>query len=177
MRLLDGCRARYGPTFTLRLLVPGTTVFVSSPAAAKVALAAAPSLFTSGEANVIMEPVLGSRSVVMLDGDSHLRQRRRLLHAFHADHVSRHREVIDELVASELSGWRVGETFPLHPRMESLSFRVIMRTVFGSEEGPRLDSFRDMFLRVMRLTAARPAFALLMSATPNWGRYSPTFKR
>jgi cytochrome P450 family 135 len=177
MRVFDRCRARYGPTFTLKLLVPGPTVFVSSPAPAKIALAADPSVFTSGEANLMMKPVLGPHSVVVLDGQDHLSQRRHLLHALHADHVNRHRAVIEEVAEREVAGWPVGETFPIHPRMESLTFQVIMRTVFGTEDGPRLVAFRDMFLRVMSLTAAKPAFALLMASTPNWGRYSPTYRR
>ena len=177
MNLLERCRSRYGPTFTVRLLVPGTTVFVSSPETAKMVLAANPSTFTSGEANVIMEPVLGSRSVVMLDGDDHLGERRRLLQALHVDRLNRHRTVIEEVVDRELAGWRAGQSFPLQSRMEAVSFEVIMRTIFGADEGPRLNAFRDLFLRVMKLTADRASFALLMSLTPNWGRYSRTFRK
>jgi cytochrome P450 len=177
MRLLDRCRERYGPIFTVKLLVPETTVFVGTPAGVKSILSGRPSEYDSGVANVIMKPILGAESVVLLDGDPHLRERRRLLPPFHGDHVRRYRSSIDALARRELASWRVGETFALHPRMERLSFNVIMTAVFGAEEGARLESFRDYFLRMMRLTAARPAFSALMTATEDWGRYSPTFRR
>src|SRR5262249_2857415 len=72
------CRRRYGEAFTLR--VPGfaAEVHFSDPEAIREIFTADAEDLHAGEANVIIEPLLGAHSLLLLDGPRHLRQRRLL---------------------------------------------------------------------------------------------------
>ena len=65
-------------------------------------------LFHAGEANAtVLEPTLGPNSVLTLDEDEHLRQRKLLLPPFHGESVSRYGELIREITRArheELAG-------------------------------------------------------------------------
>ena len=88
---LERCLRRYGDVFTLRFIGMGDLVYVADTETVKDIFTGDPSVFHAGEANEIMEPVLGSRSVLLLDEDEHLRERRLLLPPFHGERVRRYR--------------------------------------------------------------------------------------
>jgi cytochrome P450 len=58
--------------------------------------------------------------------------------------------MMTELARREVRAWPVGEPFALWPRMQALTQEVVMRAVFGDDEG-RLDRLRDL---LTKLTAA-----------------------
>ena len=91
----------------------------------------------AGEANAVLGPVVGARSVLLLDGAEHLRQRRLMLPAFHGERMRAYEEVMIAAADRAIEGWPIGEEFPLLPSMRSLTLEVIVRAVFGVEEGPR----------------------------------------
>jgi cytochrome P450 len=76
---IEGCRRRYGDVFSLRLGPRRNTVVVADPAAARQVMRGDPSLFRAGDANGILKPVVGPASLLVLDGDEHMRHRRILL--------------------------------------------------------------------------------------------------
>ena len=53
----------------------------------------------------MLEPVLGSHSVLTLDEDAHMAQRKLLLPPFHGERVRRYGEVMAELTAREVESW------------------------------------------------------------------------
>jgi hypothetical protein len=65
--MLEYCRARYGDMFTIRLPYEGRWVFVSDPEAIKQVFTGDPNLLHAGAANIVLLPVLGDRSVLLLD--------------------------------------------------------------------------------------------------------------
>src|SRR5919107_4869709 len=75
---MERCRDRYGDAFTLRIQNEGTWVLLSDPAAVKQVFTGDPRLLHAGEANVVLLPVLGSHSVLLLDDDAHMAQRKLL---------------------------------------------------------------------------------------------------
>src|SRR3954462_11587910 len=78
--LLRRCQARYGEPFTLKIAWSGAPmVFVSDPAAVKRVFAADPAVLRGGESSSVLEPFAGPRSILLLDGAEHLRQRRLML--------------------------------------------------------------------------------------------------
>ena len=50
----------------------------------------------AGEANAPLGPVLGARSVLLLDGDEHLRQRRLMLPSFHGERMREYETVMTD---------------------------------------------------------------------------------
>src|SRR5205823_4769303 len=83
-RFLDACYRRYGDFFTVR--VPGRTIaIVADPEANRRIFTGDPDVLHAGEGNVILAPLLGTQSVLLLDGDAHMRQRKLILPAFHGE--------------------------------------------------------------------------------------------
>ena len=90
----------------------------------------------AGEANALLGPIVGERSVLLLDGRQHLRHRRLLLPPFHGPRMQVYEEVIRRAADAEIDRWPVGSPFPLLPSMQSLTLHVILQAVFGYEPGP-----------------------------------------
>src|SRR5690606_26128868 len=81
--LLEQCRARFGPMFTLQLAYEADWAVVADPALIKQVFTGDPKVFHAGEGNQILRPLLGENSVLVLDEDRHISQRRLLLPPFH----------------------------------------------------------------------------------------------
>jgi cytochrome P450 len=139
---MDRCLKRYGDTFTVRFVGMGKLVYVAHPAAIKEVFTGDPEVLHAGEANALMEPVLGPNSVLLLDERPHMRQRRLLLPAFHGDSIRRYAELIGEVARREVGSWPLGRAFPLRPRMQAVTLEVILRAVFGIREAARLERLR-----------------------------------
>src|SRR6478672_1167323 len=139
---LLGWQARYGHVFTVRYTGFGTGVYVAEPDAIRELFTGDQSDLLAGEANSFMEPVLGSHSVLVLDGPEHLRQRKLLLPPFQGSRVAGFREVIRDVAERELRGWRPGATIVLRRRMRALTFEVICRAVFGVTSPERVERLR-----------------------------------
>ena len=167
--LLHSARARYGDVFTLRVLPAGAVVFVADPRLVKRVFAAPTDVFHAGEGNRILEPVMGSRSILLLDEDEHLRRRKLMLPAFHGDAVRRLVGTMRELTAAEVERWPVGRPFALLPRTNALTLEIILRTVFGVAEGERLNQLRALLPKVTHL----PIWRLLIWIRPQLARVPP----
>src|SRR3954469_20999272 len=105
--------ARYGDVFTVRYLGFGTGVYVADPAAIRELFTGDQSDLLAGEANSILGPVLGSHSVLVLDGREHLRQRKLLLPPFQGSRVAGFRSTIADVAEREVGRWQPGEQLVL----------------------------------------------------------------
>src|SRR3954452_10188959 len=141
-QFVERARAKYGDTFTMHI-ARDTFVVLSDPADVKQVFTGDPAIYHAGVSNIILLPFLGSKSVLLLDGAPHLSQRRLLLPPFHGEKMRRHVELMREIAEREVAAWPTGEPFVAHPRMQALTLEVIMRIVFGVDEGdPRLAELR-----------------------------------
>jgi cytochrome P450 family 135 len=137
---LSGLRRRYGDIFTVRFPFFGKIVYVASPELVKEVFTGSPAVFHAGEANAtVLEPALGPSSVLTLDDEPHMQQRKLLLPPFHGERVRRYGEVIREATRREMDTWPVGETFSLRPSTQRITLAVILRAVFGIEDEARID--------------------------------------
>ena len=112
------------------------------PAAVKELFRGSGDQLHAGEANALLGPVLGERSVLLLDGAEHLRHRRLMLPPFHGARMQTHADTIRDSADLEIDSWPVGEPFALLPSMQSLTLRVIVRAVFGYQPGAAEDELR-----------------------------------
>ncbi len=140
--VLAFCHRRYGDVFTVRAFPTGTMVFVADPAVVKDVFTGSPAIFHAGEGNDVLEPVLGPRSVLLLDESPHLWRRKLMLPMFHGEAVRQYAEIVDEVAEGEIDRWPIGQRFALHPRMRALTFEVILRAVIGVAGEERLAHFR-----------------------------------
>ena len=130
------CRRRYGDVVTFSTLFDPCFVMVFHPEGVKQVFRAPPERLRAGEANAPLGPVVGERSVLLLDGAEHLRERRLMLPPFHGERMREYAGVMQEAADRAIDSWPVGEQFELLPSMQSLTLDVIMSAVFGIERGP-----------------------------------------
>ncbi|HEY7958322.1 MAG TPA: cytochrome P450 [Polyangia bacterium] len=150
---LERCARRYGEAFTVRLPGFGAYVYLSSPELIKQVFTGDASLLEAGKGNRILEPLLGMHSVLLLDGAEHLRQRRLLLPPFHGERMQAYAKLMREITCASLDTWPIGTPFSLHPQMQAITLDVILRAVFGLDEGAEM---RELAKLLVALFAPPP---------------------
>jgi cytochrome P450 family 135 len=164
-------RKRHGDVFSSRFPFFGRVVYLCDPADVKRVFTGDPSVYHAGEANLVaLGDALGEHSLLTLDEDRHMSQRKLLLPAFHGESVRRYVEVMTQATAAEVERWPVGEPFPLRPRMQAITLEVILRAVFGVRDDQRRQRFRE---RIPQLADATSLLNWLPFMDLDFGRRSP----
>jgi len=164
---LERCRRRYGDSFTLRILHWGDWVILADPDDVK-------RVFTAGRAvgvdvaNPLLGPVLGPRSVMLLEEPEHLVRRKLMLPSFHGEAVRAEAATMAEVAQSSVARWPLGEPFALWPRMQDITLDVVMRAVFGRRWDPRLHELRERLRTLTSWMNAGRNLALLAAFGPGW---------
>ena len=114
--------------------------------------------------------MLGQKSVFILDGDAHMRQRKLLLPAFQGGAVENFRTVISDVAEVEVGRWREGERLVMRDRMRALTFEVIVRVVFGVSDPKRIEQLRRALVAVLDM---QTALLLPRVLRGDLGRWSP----
>jgi cytochrome P450 len=140
---MERCRARYGKRFTIRLPGQPPFVMISEPEQLKQLFTAPPDVLHPGEGARIIEPIVGSYSVILLDEKPHMEQRKLMLPAFHGDKMAALTGLMEELAEREVASWPAGSPVELHPHFQALTLEIILRAVFGLDAGARLDALRE----------------------------------
>ncbi len=163
VRFLEACRRRYGDVVTMGTLFDKRFVMVFDPAAVKQLFQGSNDQLHAGEANALLGPILGERSVLLLDGAEHLRHRRLLLPPFHGRTMRSHVDTMRACADAEIDRWPVGEPFTLLGSMQALTLRIILRAVFGYSAGPAEDELAAR-LRAMVEPLSRARGLIMLSA-------------
>lgn len=151
-RFLEQCRERYGNVFTITLNTGRTVVIAGDPAIAKEVFQGSPDDLHAGAGNIVLKPILGPRSVLLLDGPEHLRQRRLMLPPFHGERMRAYGEAMTEVADRHVDRWQVGQPFAVHPTMQAITLEIILRTVFGVEDPARVAQLGEPLKRLLNST-------------------------
>lgn len=149
--LMERCRREVGGTFTLRLLPVGRAVLVSDPPSIKALFSADRENTIAAGRNIVLKPLLGERSLLLLEGSDHLARRKLMLPSFHGERMRAYEQTMEDVTERELARWPVGEPFPLHPAMQSITLDVIMNAVFGVADDRRA-GLRQALLDILAAT-------------------------
>jgi cytochrome P450 len=169
---MQDCRERYGEAFSVRFIgFDSPMVMVSDPEVVKALYTERANGLPPGR-NLVLEPILGPRSILLQEGAEHLARRRLMLPPFHGERMRSYEAVVDEIVAREIDSWALDEEFPIHPRMQAVTLEVILRVVFGVSDESRLDRLRKQLGKVLMETAS-PAMQLLALGTRRFGSRGP----
>jgi cytochrome P450 len=172
---LTDLQRRHGDVFTVRFPFFGRLVYVTRPDLVKRVFTGPPSQMHAGEANAtVLEPALGPNSVLTLDEQPHMRQRKLLLPPFHGERVAGYGELIREATLREMESWPVGEPFALRRHTQRITLAVIMRAVFGVNNDRRLDRFERLIEEFSRRVSAVIAFPMLrrnLGPLGPWGKF------
>ncbi|HEY3759933.1 MAG TPA: cytochrome P450 [Solirubrobacteraceae bacterium] len=166
---LRWARRRYGPVFTIRSLPWGTAVVINDAELVKEIFTGDAAVFHAGEGNSLLAPVLGERSVLVIDEDEHLQARKRLLPPFHGEAVRRYGETIERIVTAEIDNWPLGRPFALHRRMRAITLEVILEAVIGVSDPARTQALREVLPRTVEIDPT----IMMMWVVPGLGRIGP----
>ena len=172
IEFMESCRRRYGDAFSVRFLGFQTPmVMISEPEAIKALYSSRENGLPPGR-TAALGPVMGLRSVLLLEGAEHLSRRKLMLPPFHGERMRTYESVIAEAARAEIESWPLNQSFPIHPRMQAVTLEVILRAVFGVTDQARLDRLRGL-LGDMLEGIASPALGLRVALARRLGRRDP----
>ena len=177
LQTLEECQARYGDMFSYRLPYEGRWVFLSDPEAIKQVFTGDPRLLHAGEANIVLLPVLGEHSVLLLDEPEHMKERKLMLPPFHGKRMKAYGEVMTEIAAEEIERWPDDRPMRMRPRMQAMTLEIILRAVFGVDDGERLNRLRDQLRRTLSLLSHPRRAIFMVMLGPKRLRRFPPFRR
>ena len=161
---LESCRRRFGDAFSVSFLGFQTPMVMLSDPEAIRALYTVPGHTLPPGRTIALQPIMGSRSLLLLEGREHLARRRLMLPPFHGERMRAYEATVREVVAREVEGWPEGEPFALHPRMQAVTLEVILRAVFGVTDADRRVRLADGLGRLLAGTASSSLqFGVLLS--------------
>jgi cytochrome P450 len=167
---LRRCAAAHGEAFTIRLSFDDAPlVLVWHPDAVRAVYGASPEIARRGASPGPLRPVAGPHSILLADGDEHLRIRRLMLPPFHGDRVATYRAVVAEVAAEHVERWPRERPVEALGLMQELTLAVILRAVFGTDD-PRLATDIRATLGVAN---SLPRAAAMSLAQRDLGPHSP----
>jgi cytochrome P450 len=162
----EKCARIYGDPFTLRMPGFGAFVMVAAPELIKQVFTADPAVLHAGKANAMLEPMVGRNSVLLLDGKEHLRQRRLLMPPLHGERMHAYARLMAEITTAELHRMPLGARFAIHGHMQNITLQVILRAVFGLDEGAQMEE-----LAALLVEFTKPPPSLLVFVPPELFKY------
>ncbi len=178
VRFMERNRRAHGRLFSVKLGPLRRCTFIADPELAWQVLTGDPALMRMGSTNGIFRPVLGDRSLFLLDGDEHRRHRRLIRPPFGRNRVARFSGLVAELAARELASWPVGEPFPIQERMRAITLQMIFRTVLGVVDYARDERLRELLHSVLDQVqspiAVLPAFQVELGGRSPFARLMRT---
>ncbi|MGH1396315.1 MAG: cytochrome P450, partial [Trichormus sp.] len=142
----------YGDNFTVwRENKDNQIVYFSHPQALEAIFTADAQCFETGGGNGVLKVLLGDNSVILLDGDRHQRQRQLLTPPFHGERMRAYGQAIQEVTQQVTNEWEIGKPFNIRVSMQEITLRVILRVVFGVDEGEMFQKLQQLLTSVLDL--------------------------
>jgi cytochrome P450 family 135 len=162
----------YGDPATIRTYwTEEPMVLFSHPDAVRDIFRLDPAIAPAGQSWEFLRPFAGAHSILLLDGEEHLRERRLLQGPFHGARMRAFAPLIEQLARAELSSWR-GQVSALE-RMRHLTLEIILRVVFGAREGAEMERLRDAVDGALATVRSMPAMLAMVLVRRDLGAWSP----
>ncbi|WP_445175967.1 cytochrome P450 [Microcoleus sp.] len=172
---LDSNYQRYGDIFLGQSTIFPPQVFISNPQAIQEIFTADSKLFKSGTVNYIMLPLVGSSSLLLLDGARHLQQRKLLMPPFHGERMKAYGQIIRNTTEKVINNWTPGKSVIAQSTMQQISLEVILHAVFGLSEGERYQQIQQLMINMFSLFSnpLNATFLFIKSLQKDLGTWSP----
>jgi cytochrome P450 len=163
---------RFGDPVTIRTYwTEEPMVLFSHPDAVREVFRLDPRIAPAGESWEFLRPFAGRDSILLLDGEAHLRERRLMTTPFHGERMRAFGPVVAELAREELSSWR-GRVVTLE-RMRHLTLEIILRIVFGASAGGETAQLRGAVDGTLDMVRSMPQLMAMAVVRRDLGRRSP----
>jgi cytochrome P450 len=157
-RLLETCRARYGPVFRLRIAGWGQVAVVADVGLARMVANDVPGFLETGSANELMRPLVGNRSIFIVDGVEHRRLRRSLAPLFSTQARAHLEEMLTNTVRDELADRASLDERAASAMLRRVSCRATWTLIAGRDD-PASMALAEPLMRALGPRAALAAFA------------------
>jgi cytochrome P450 family 135 len=164
-------RRRYGSLFRSNDSILGEVFHVADRDLVEQIFKWKPAAYNVAEPREIMEPVVGPASLLLLDGDRHLRMRKLMLPPFHGQAIAHYAELIEQITDREIDKWSPGETIRTRTVAQTITLEVMIRTVFGVSDPDRIAELKR---RLPPLSSINPALLVMqkdLGPLSPWGRF------
>lgn len=155
-------------------------VFVSHPDALKTMLTQdTTDVFSApGSTNAVLKPLLGEKSVILLDGPAHRQRRKLIMPPFHGERLKVYADLIQHITHTVMGEMTVGQTFQARDVMQKITMRVILQAVFGLHEGDRYQRLETLLAERLNMVSSPLSSTLVFfpALQQDWGRWSPGHK-
>jgi cytochrome P450 len=173
---------RFGDPVTIRTYwTEEPMVLFSGPDAVREVFRLDPAIAPAGQSWEFVRPFAGAHSILLLDGEEHLRERRLLQTPFHGERMRAFTPTVAELARQELGSWS-GRVSALE-RMRHLTLEIMLRVVFGAQAGQEAGQLRaavDGALEEVRSMPQMLAMAIVrrdLGPRSPWGRFRVAVER
>jgi len=160
--------ATYGDPFTAPTVF-GPQVVTANPAVVEQVFAADPASFAATGA-AVLGPVMGTSSVMLIDGERHRAARKLLAPPFHRTAIDRLGDAIVELARHRVAALPRGRSFDIHSALREIASDVIVRIVFGATEAATARALTAQLFDIAR--TLKPTFLLVPALRRRFGGLS-----
>jgi cytochrome P450 family 110 len=175
---LEDYDRRYGDLFTLGAPGNAPLIICNHPSHLQEIFSHA-SQFESGRSNENLRVLLGNQSLILLDGDRHQRQRQLLTPPFHGERMRAYGQIIRQVTQQVIDEWQINHPFLVRQPMQTITLRVILRAVFGLQEGDRYEQLRQLLSALLESVSSPMSASVLffrglqkdLGAWSPWGRF------
>lgn len=124
-------------------------VFVHNPEALQQILITDRDNFPAlGTYNGILEPLVGSNGITMLDGDRHKNRRKLLLPPFHGERMQAYGKLICDISQEAFDQLDLNQSFTARKICQDISLQVILEVVYGLKDTPRSQKLRQLIAKM-----------------------------
>jgi cytochrome P450 len=138
---------KYGDPFLLNAL-NGSVVVTGREDLIRTIHSQDPSLYAPFAMPTIV-PLIGSGSMLVLEGEAHRRERRLMMPMFHGDRMKAYGETISQLTDQQIEAVRGQAQIKTLELMTNISLETIVRTIFGGDQPERVAELIDASRKIV----------------------------
>src|ERR1700740_3213654 len=169
---LQRVHAQFGDPATIHTYwTPEPMVLFSHPDAVRDVFRLDPAIAPAGRSWEFLRPFAGPHSILLLDGDEHLRERRLLQKPFHGERMRNFTPLVAQLAERELGSWR-GRVVALE-RMRLLTLEIIPGVRFRARSGREVIELRDAIEGTLAGVRSLPRVVSMVLVPRDLGPRSP----
>jgi len=169
---LQECSTRYGDAFTLRFPFYPPVALFSHPRAIRDVFADSDGTLQAGAANAVFAPVLGSASVLVIDGEPHTTVRRLVASAAPRDTNAARERTARAMIQAHVEALPANAVSAL-PWTQSLTLDLLLHALLGFSTGPRATTLRGELSALLEIFTRPATMMALWTCQRNLGPLTP----
>lgn len=180
LEFLERCAENYGELFFTNNFGNLETLVVSHPQDLQELFNPTNKILAApASVNEIFKPQVGENSLIVQDGERHQKQRKLIMPPFHGEKMLNYGQQICEITQQIMQRLKPGETLIARHLSEEITMTIILKVVFGLDEGARFATLKNLMTTWLSLTSSPLSASVLLfpflqkdlGAWSPWGRY------